>query len=76
MDQVAWDRLTPDQLSQQTRLINFHFNIEMLLPYLDQVQSSNAASHVLRTMQQAVSGYNVPGAFGRRQITDGCGYQL
>lgn len=64
LDQVAWGQLTLDQLSQQTRIINYEFNIEMLSPYLNQVQSSNAASHVLRTMQQVVNGVNVPGAFG------------
>jgi 4-phytase/acid phosphatase len=64
LDQVAWGRLTLDQLSQQTRIINLHFNIQMLSPYLNQVQSSNAASHVLRTMEQAVFDCNVPGAFG------------
>lgn len=63
-DQVAWGRLTLDQLSQQTRLINLQFEIEMLSPYLNKVQSSNAASHVLRTMEQAVIGDGVPGAFG------------
>jgi 4-phytase / acid phosphatase len=63
-DQVAWGRLTLDQLSQQTRLINLQFEIEMLAPYLNQVQSSNAASHVLGTMEQAVIGDGVPGAFG------------
>jgi 4-phytase / acid phosphatase len=64
LDQVAWGRLTLDQLSQQTRLISLQFNIEMLSPYLNKVQSSNAASHVLRTMEQAVIGDDVPGAFG------------
>jgi len=64
MNDVGWGRLTPDQISQQTRIVNLEFEIEMRSPYLDQVQSSNAASHVLRTMQQAVFGYSVPGAFG------------
>ena len=64
LEQVAWGRLTLDQVSQQTRIISLHFNIEMLSPYLDQVQSSNAASHVLRTMEQAALGSHVPGAFG------------
>jgi 4-phytase/acid phosphatase len=61
---TGWGRLTPDQVSQQTRLTILEFNIELLSPYLNSVQSSNAASHVLRTMQQAVLGYNVPGSFG------------
>ena len=60
----AWDQLTLDQLSQQTRLVSLQFDIEMRSPYLDQVQSSNAASHVLRTMQQVVNGVNLRGAFG------------
>lgn len=64
LDQVAWGRLTLDQLSQQTRMIRLFFDIEMLSPYLNQVQSSNAASHVLRTMEQAVISDYVPGAFG------------
>ena len=61
---VAWGRLSLDALSQQTRIIGLMFNIQMLTPYLNQVQSSNAASHVLRTMEQAVIGENIPGAFG------------
>ena len=64
LDQVGWGRLTMDNLSQETRLLGLGFQIELLSPYLDQVQSSNAASHVLRTMEQAVIGNNIPGAFG------------
>jgi 4-phytase/acid phosphatase len=40
------------------------FSIEMTSPYLNQVQSSNAAAHILRSMEQAVKGKAVPGAFG------------
>src|SRR5208337_4833947 len=47
-----------------TRLVSLQFDIEMLSPYLNKVQSSNAASHVLRTMEQAVFHCKVPGAFG------------
>jgi 4-phytase / acid phosphatase len=64
LDRVVWRRLTLDQLSQQTRMIRLFFDIEMLSPYLNQVQSSNAPSHVLRTMEQAVISDYVPGAFG------------
>ncbi len=42
----------------------FSLILKCVRPTSTQVQSSNAASHVLRTMQQAVIGYNVPGAFG------------
>ncbi|MHC1744004.1 MAG: hypothetical protein AB9873_13365 [Syntrophobacteraceae bacterium] len=64
LGQVAWGRLTVEQISQLTRLIGLQFNIVMRSPYLCKVQSSNAASHVLRTMRQAVSGRYLPGAFG------------
>ena len=64
LDQVAWGQLSLDQLSQQTRIITLLFNVEITPPYLDQVQSSNAASHILRTMEQAVISDTVPGAFG------------
>lgn len=61
---TGWNRLTWDQLSQQTRLVSLLFDIQMRSPYLNKVQSSNAASHILRTLQQAVSGRDLPGAFG------------
>ncbi|MFZ2447247.1 MAG: histidine-type phosphatase [Syntrophobacteraceae bacterium] len=64
LDQVAWGRLTLDQISQQTRTVNLVFSIELLTPYLNRLQSSNAASHVLRTMEQAVSGRYIGGSFG------------
>jgi 4-phytase/acid phosphatase len=62
---VAWGRLpTLELLSQTTRIIDTKFSIQVRTPCLSQVQSSNAASHILRTMQQAVTGSKVPGAFG------------
>jgi 4-phytase/acid phosphatase len=64
LNKVAWGRLTPEQLSQQTRLVSLLFNIELLSPYLNKVQSSNAASHVLRAMEQIVTGEDIRGAFG------------
>jgi 4-phytase / acid phosphatase len=64
LEDVAWGRLSPDTLSQQTRLVVLQINIEMRSPYINQVQSSNAASHVLRSMSQALSGSHLPGAFG------------
>ena len=61
---VGWGHLPLDRLSQQTRLITLAFNLTFTTPYLNQVQSSNAASHVLRSMEQAVIHDRVPGAFG------------
>jgi 4-phytase / acid phosphatase len=61
---VAWGRLSPDTLSQETRLAVLQINIEMRSPYINQVQSSNAASHVLRSMIQAATGEKLSGALG------------
>jgi 4-phytase/acid phosphatase len=61
---VAWGRLTLDTLSQETRFAILQMNIEMRSPYINRVQSSNAGSHVLRSMSQAISGSNLRGAFG------------
>ncbi|MFN7995046.1 MAG: hypothetical protein U0Q18_15670 [Bryobacteraceae bacterium] len=61
---VGWGQLSLDRLSQHTRLVTLAFNLTFTTPYLAQVQSSNAASHVLHTMEQAISQNAVPGAFG------------
>jgi 4-phytase/acid phosphatase len=63
MRDVAWGQLSLSQISQLTRLIVLDFGIEMTPPYLNQVQSSNAAAHILRSMEQAATGKPVPGAF-------------
>jgi 4-phytase/acid phosphatase len=63
LDQVAWGRLTLDQIAQNTRIQRAVFEIEVLSPYVDRVQSSNAASHILQTMTQVVNGGNAFGAF-------------
>ena len=76
LSDVAWGRLTPDTLSQETRLVVQEIAIQMRLPYLSRVQSSNAASHVLRTMNQAVSGGTLRGRLRGQQIKDSCHYQL
>lgn len=60
---VGWGQLSPDLLSQATRITVLEQRINFRTPYVDQVQSSNAAAHVLRSMRQAVLGSAVPGAF-------------
>ena len=60
---VAWGQASADQVSQLTRITTLEQHINFRTPYVDQVQSSNAASHVLRSMRQAVLGMAVPGAF-------------
>ena len=62
---VAWQRLNLSEISQTTQLVTLQIDIEMRLPYVSQVQSSNAASHVLRTMSQARYGSSgASGVFG------------
>jgi 4-phytase/acid phosphatase len=63
LSEVAWGELSTGALSQQLRLVTLTLNIAMTTPYVDQVQSSNAAAHVLRSMKQAVIGSTIPGAF-------------
>jgi 4-phytase/acid phosphatase len=66
-NEVAWGRLTLDTLSQQTRLVTLQFDICMRQPYLARVQSSSAASHILRSMLQVTGGVPLDGAFGTNQ---------
>jgi 4-phytase / acid phosphatase len=61
---VGWGELSLDTLSQQTRILTLNMAIEFLPPYLNQLQSSNAGAHVLRSLEQAATGKRVPGAFG------------
>lgn len=68
LEDVAWGRLSLETLSQLTRLSVLEFNIAMQQPYVSRAQSSNAASHVLHTMNQVVFGGQPPGpdhGFGR-----------
>ncbi len=64
LEDVGWGQLTLDELSQQSRLVGLIFQLEISPPYLARVQSSNAASHVLRSMEQAVIHDTLPGSFG------------
>lgn len=64
LQNVAWGRLSLSELSQETRIDTLGFALETASPYLAQVQGSNAAAHILRSMEQAVRGRRVPGAFG------------
>jgi 4-phytase/acid phosphatase len=66
-NEVGWGRLTLDTLSQETRLVTLQFDICMRQPYLARVQSSSAASHVLRSMLQVTGGVPLDGALGDAQ---------
>jgi len=63
-NEVGWGRFTLDTLSQQTRLLTLQFEVLLRQPYLARVQSSSAASHILRSMLQVTGGVPLAGAFG------------
>ncbi len=59
---VGWGQLTLDGINQISRLLNLALDLEYRTPYLDRVQSSNLASHVVRSLVQAAAGHAMNGA--------------
>lgn len=59
---VGWGQLTADGNNQINRLYNLVLDLEYRTPYLAQVQSSNVASHIVRSLVQAATGSPTPGA--------------
>jgi 4-phytase/acid phosphatase len=62
--EVGWGQLTAGGIGQISRLLNLLLDLEYRTPYLDGVQSSNLASHVVRSMLQAATGNAMSGALG------------
>jgi 4-phytase/acid phosphatase len=62
--EVGWGRLTAGGISQISRLYSLTLDLECRTPYLASVQSSNVASHVVRSMVQAATGNAMTGALG------------
>jgi len=62
LSQVGWGRVTPATLTQLLRLHSLYFDLSQRTFYPAQVQSSNLASHLLKTLKQAESGQPEPGA--------------
>ena len=60
--EVGWGQLDAGSISQINRLYDLLLDLEFRTPYLDGVQSSNLASHVVRTMVQVATGNATPGA--------------
>ena len=61
---VGWGQLTVEGISQTTRLSNLFIDLETRTPYLAGVESSNLASHVVRSMLQAATGNSMTGSLG------------
>ncbi|MBS0663732.1 MAG: histidine-type phosphatase [Verrucomicrobia bacterium] len=64
MDQVGWGRVTRKELTELLRLHSLYFELTQGSPYSAQVQGSNLASHILKTLRQSATGRPDPGAFG------------
>lgn len=62
---VGWGQLTPESIGQIGRLTILALDLSCRTPYLAQVQSSNLASHVARSLQQAATGSPTGGALGQ-----------
>jgi 4-phytase/acid phosphatase len=64
MSDVAWGRLTPQQIQQVTQLHTLDFNLVDRTPYLAQTQGSNLLQHIRATINQAATGTATPDAIG------------
>jgi|SRR5271165_3242581 len=61
---VGWGQLSPTGLSQTLRITNLILDLQFRTPYLATVQSSNVASHIIRTMVQSATGNVMGGTVG------------
>jgi len=62
--EVGWGQLTAGGVNQTFRLYDLLLDLEFRTPYLARVQSSNLASHIVRSMVQAATGGTPGGALG------------
>jgi 4-phytase/acid phosphatase len=61
---LGWGRLTKENLFNVLELHRVHADLAWRVPYLARAKGSNLLAHVLRSMEEAVSGAPVPGALG------------
>ena len=64
LSDVGWGQLNAGGISQITRLYNLLLDLEYRTPYLAGVQSSNLASHIVRSLLQGATGKSMNGALG------------
>lgn len=64
LSDVGWGQLGSGGVSQILRLYNLILDLGYRTPYVASVQSSNVASHIVRSMLQASTGNNIAGALG------------
>jgi len=61
---VGWGQLNAGSINEIYRVYNLVLDLEFRTPYLAGVQSSNLASHVVRSLVQAATGNAMTGALG------------
>lgn len=61
---AGWGQLTAGGVSQASRISNLVLDLQFRTPYLSRVQSSNVASHIVRSMVQSATGNAMTGALG------------
>jgi len=61
---VGWGQLDVGGVSQTARIVNLLLDLDFRTPYLATVQSSNVASHIVRSLVQASTGNPAWGALG------------
>jgi 4-phytase/acid phosphatase len=62
---LGWGRLTRDDLDRVLELHSIYADLMRRTPYLARARGSNLLAHVLRSLEQAVSGKPVAGALGQ-----------
>jgi len=67
LSSVAWGQLNADGISQISRLTSLLLDLEYKTPYLDQIQSSDLASHLVRSLSQFATATTTPGSLGTPQ---------
>lgn len=63
--EIGWGQLTAGGIGQTFRLYNLLLDLEFATPYLARLQSSNATSHMVRSLVQAATGNAMTGALGK-----------
>jgi 4-phytase/acid phosphatase len=62
---LGWGRVSESNLRQMMSLHAAYADLLRQTPYLARTNSSNMLSHLLKSMEQAVTGKAVPGALGK-----------
>jgi len=61
---LGWGRLTRENLDRVLEIHAAYADLMRRTPYLARARGSNLLSHVLRSLEQAVTGKSTPGALG------------